>query len=79
MDENTTADNVVALNNVVVENSAAAISHVASSAVVAAISLAEPFLMFYHRRHCSLFFRFAINLRGGILNLVEFMVWVYPK
>jgi hypothetical protein len=56
MDENTTADNVVALNNVVVENSAAAISHVASSAVVAAISLAKPFLMFYRRRHCSLFF-----------------------
>ena len=56
MDENTTADNVVALNNVVVENSAAVISHVASSAVVATISLAKPFLMFYHRRHYSLFF-----------------------
>eukprot|EP00258_Populus_trichocarpa_P037190 XP_024453209.1 pentatricopeptide repeat-containing protein At1g09410, mitochondrial-like [Populus trichocarpa] len=45
MDENTTADNVVALNNVVVENSAATISLVASSAVVATISLAKPFLM----------------------------------
>jgi len=56
MDENTTNDNVVALNNVVVENSAAAISPVASSAVVATISLAKPFLMFYRKRHYSLFF-----------------------
>jgi len=55
MDENTTADNVVALNNVVVENSAATISLVASSAVVATISLAKPFLMFYCRRYCSFF------------------------
>jgi len=56
MDENTTNDNVVALNNVVVENSVAAISPLASSVVVATISLAKPFLMFYRRRHCSFFF-----------------------
>jgi hypothetical protein len=56
MDENTTVDNVVALKNIVVENSAAAISPVASSAVVATISLAKPFLMFYHRQYCSLLF-----------------------
>jgi len=66
MDENSTNDNVVALNNVVVENLAAAISPVASSAVVATISLAKPFLMFYRKRHYSLFFRFTINLGGGI-------------
>ena len=49
MDENSTADNVVALNNVVVENSTAIISFVASFVVVAIVSLAKPFLMFYCR------------------------------
>ena len=43
-------------NNVVVENSAVAISPVASSIVVATISLAKPFLIFYRRRHCLFFF-----------------------
>jgi len=66
MDENTTADNVVALNNVVIENSVTAISPVASSAIVATISLAKSFLMFYRRWYCSFFFRFAINLGGDI-------------
>ena len=35
-------------------------------------------LMFYCGRYCLLFFRFAINLRGKILNSVEFMVRVHP-
>jgi hypothetical protein len=37
----------------------------------------SPF-MFYHGRYCLHFFRFAINLRGKILNPVEFMVRVQP-
>jgi hypothetical protein len=45
MDGNTTADNIVALDNVVIENSAVIISIVTNFAVVAAIvSLAKPFL-----------------------------------
>ena len=45
MDGNTTADNIVALDNVVIENSAVIISIVTNFAVAAAIvSLAKPFL-----------------------------------
>ncbi|KAG6744024.1 hypothetical protein POTOM_052732 [Populus tomentosa] len=44
MDGNTIVDNAIALNNVIVENSATIISPFANSAAVATVLLAKPFL-----------------------------------
>ena len=43
MDGNTIADNIAALNNVVVENFIVVISHVTNFVVAATVSLAKPF------------------------------------
>jgi len=77
MDGNTTADNIVALDNVVIENSAVIISIVANFAVAAAIvSLAKPFLdiskiEFFGREN----FRRWQERIFGVLDMHE-VVWV---
>jgi len=77
MDGNTTADNIVALDNVVIENSAVIISIVTNFAVVAAIvSLAKPFLdiskiEFFGREN----FRRWQERIFGVLDMHE-VVWV---
>jgi hypothetical protein len=77
MDGNTTADNIVALNNVVIENSAVIISIVTNFAVAAAIvSLAKPFLdiskiEFFGREN----FRRWQERIFGVLDMHE-VVWV---
>ena len=77
MDGNTTADNIVALDNVVIENSTVIISIVANFAVAAAIvSLAKPFLdiskiEFFGREN----FRRWQERIFGVLDMHE-VVWV---
>jgi hypothetical protein len=77
MDGNTTADNIVALDNVVIENSAVIISIVANFVVAAAIvSLAKPFLdiskiEFFGREN----FRRWQERIFGVLDMHE-VVWV---
>jgi hypothetical protein len=77
MDGNTTADNIVALDNVVIENSAVIISIVANFAAAAAIvSLAKPFLdiskiEFFGREN----FRRWQERIFGVLDMHE-VVWV---
>jgi threonine/homoserine/homoserine lactone efflux protein len=77
MDGNTTADNIVALDNVVIENSAVIIFIVANFVVVAVIvSLAKPFLdmskiEFFGREN----FRRWQERIFGVLDMHE-VVWV---
>jgi hypothetical protein len=77
MDGNTTADNIVALDNVVIENSAVIISIVVNFAVAAAIvSLAKPFLIiskieFFGREN----FRRWQERIFGVLDMHE-VIWV---
>jgi threonine/homoserine/homoserine lactone efflux protein len=77
MDGNTTADNIVALDNVVIENSAVIIFIVANFVVAAVIvSLAKPFLdmskiEFFGREN----FRRWQERIFGVLDMHE-VVWV---